>query len=99
MPSGQNCFAPHPLLHLWVSIIFILLSAIAGIASGKFLTLLRKGLDWVAKSGGILTFLFGVHMTGLFSFRALLGEKRGPVHKNPAYFRQLGLLKYVPLSA
>jgi cytochrome c-type biogenesis protein len=68
------------------SFIFILLGAIAGIASGQIQAFLREGLDWVAKIGGFLILLFGVHMTGLFSFRALLGEKRVHLHKRPAGF-------------
>lgn len=68
------------------SAIFILLGAIAGIASGQIQAFLREGLDWVAKIGGLLVLLFGVHMTGLFSFRALLGDKRVHLHKRPAGF-------------
>ncbi len=68
------------------SVIFILLGAIAGIASGQIEVFLREGLDWVEKIGGALILLFGVHLTGLFSFRALLGEKKVHLHKKPAGF-------------
>ncbi len=68
------------------SVVFILLGAIAGIASSQIQVFLREGLDWIAKIGGLLILLFGVHMTGLFSFRALLGEKRVHLHKRPAGF-------------
>jgi cytochrome c-type biogenesis protein len=68
------------------SVVFILLGAIAGIASGQIQALLREGLDWVAKIGGLLILLFGVHMTGLFSFSALLRDKRVHLHKKPAGF-------------
>jgi len=68
------------------SVIFILLGAIAGIASSQIQVFLHEGLDWIAKIGGLLILLFGVHMTGLFSFRALLGEKRIHLHKRPAGF-------------
>ena len=71
---------------LGFSAIFILLGAIAGIASGQIEAFLREGLDWVAKIGGVLILLFGVHMTGLISFRALLGEKRLQLHQRPAGF-------------
>jgi cytochrome c-type biogenesis protein len=71
---------------LGFSVVFILLGAIAGIASGQIQVFLREGLDWVEKIGGILILLFGVHMTGLFSFRALLGEKKVHLHKKPAGF-------------
>ena len=68
------------------SVVFILLGAIAGIASSNIQAYLREGLEWVEKIGGILIFLFGVHMTGLFHFSALLGEKRVHLHKRPSGF-------------
>ncbi|MCW8860667.1 MAG: cytochrome c biogenesis protein CcdA [Deltaproteobacteria bacterium] len=71
---------------LGFSAIFILLGAIAGIASSQIEAYLREGLEWVAKIGGFLIMMFGIHMTGLFSFRALLGEKRVQLHKKPSGF-------------
>jgi len=71
---------------LGFSAVFILLGAIAGIASSSIQIYLREGLGWVEKIGGILIFLFGVHMTGLFHFSALLGEKRVHLHKRPSGF-------------
>jgi len=69
------------------SVVFVLLGAIAGIASSKFQTHLREGLEWVEKIGGLLIFLFGVHMTGIFHFGVLLGEKRVHLHEKPSgYF-------------
>jgi len=69
---------------LGFSIVFVLLGAIAGIASSKFQMHLREGLEWVEKIGGLLIFLFGVHITGLFHFGVLLGEKRVQLHKKPS---------------
>ncbi len=71
---------------LGFSFIFIMLGAIAGIASGQLEAYLREGLEWVAKIGGLLILLFGIHMTGLISFRALLGDKRIQLHKKPSGF-------------
>jgi cytochrome c-type biogenesis protein len=68
------------------SMVFVLLGAIAGIASSKFQLYLREGLGWIEKVGGLLIFLFGVHMTGLFHFGVLLGEKRVQLHKKPSGF-------------
>jgi len=69
------------------SVVFVLLGAIAGIASSKFQSHLREGLEWVEKIGGLLIFLFGVHMTGLLHFGVLLGEKRVQLHEKPSgYF-------------
>ncbi|ALC16047.1 cytochrome c biogenesis protein CcdA [Desulfuromonas soudanensis] len=68
------------------SAVFITLGAIAGIASFTFQEHLREGLMWVQKVGGILIFLFGVHMSGLFHFGVLLGEKRVQIHSKPHGF-------------
>ena len=69
---------------LGFTVVFVLLGAIAGVASSKFQFYLREGLEWVEKIGGLLIFLFGVHMTGLFHFGVLLGEKRVHLHKKPS---------------
>ncbi len=71
---------------LGFSFVFITLGAIAGIASAKFEMYLREGLVWVERVGGLLIFLFGVHITGLFHFGVLLGEKRVHLHKKPSGF-------------
>jgi cytochrome c-type biogenesis protein len=68
------------------SAIFILLGALAGIASNAFQIYLREGLGWLQKFGGVLIFLFGVHLTGLFRIGALLGEKRVHLQRKPAGF-------------
>ena len=56
------------------STVFILLGAMAGIASASFHGQLREALVWVQKIGGVLIFLFGIHLSGLFHFGILLGE-------------------------
>lgn len=68
------------------SVVFILLGAIAGIASSNIQYYLREGLEWVEKIGGLLIFLFGIHMTGLFHFGVLLGDKRVHLQKKPSGF-------------
>ena len=68
------------------SVVFILLGAIAGIASNNIQAYLREGLGWVEKIGGLLILLFGIHMTGLFHFGVLLGEKRVHLQKKPSGF-------------
>ncbi len=71
---------------LGFSVVFVLLGAIAGIASSNFQRYLHEGLEWFEVLGGLLIFLFGVHMTGLFHFGVLLGEKRVHLHKKPSGF-------------
>jgi len=66
------------------STVFICLGALAGVASSTFQEHMRAGLIWVQRIGGILVFLFGVHMSGLFHFGILLGEKRVQLHEKPS---------------
>jgi cytochrome c-type biogenesis protein len=68
------------------SVVFISLGAVAGVASSAFQAQMREGLVWIQKIGGILIFLFGVHMSGLFHFGILLGEKRVQIHRKPSGF-------------
>ena len=71
---------------LGFSLVFISLGALAGLASSSFQVHLREGLIWVQRIGGVLIFLFGVHMSGLFHFGVLLGEKRVHIHTKPSGF-------------
>ena len=68
------------------SAVFISLGALAGIASSAFQSQMQQGLMWIQKIGGVLIFLFGVHMSGLFHFGILLGEKRVQIHSKPSGF-------------
>jgi cytochrome c-type biogenesis protein len=68
------------------SAVFIALGALAGLASASFHIWLRDGLGLIQKIGGVLIFLFGVHLSGLFHFGVLLGEKRVQLRKKPAGF-------------
>lgn len=68
------------------SVVFISLGALAGVASSTFQEHMREGLIWVQRIGGILVFLFGVHMSGLFHFGVLLGEKRVRLREKPGGF-------------
>lgn len=71
---------------LGFSTVFIFMGAMAGLLSTSFQTFMREGVYWVQKAGGILIFLFGVHISGLFHFGALLGEKRVHLRHRPAGF-------------
>ncbi|PLX78954.1 MAG: cytochrome C biogenesis protein [Desulfuromonas sp.] len=71
---------------LGFSVVFISLGALAGLASSAFQSHLREGLIWIQRVGGVLVFLFGVHLTGLFHFGVLLGEKRVHLQRKPGGF-------------
>ncbi len=68
------------------STVFIALGALAGFASAAFQEFLREGMVWLQRGGGLLVFLFGLHLTGLFHFGILLGEKRVRIHDKPGGF-------------
>ncbi len=68
------------------SAVFITLGALAGFASASFQVYLRDGLGIVQKLGGVMIFLFGIHLSGLFHFGVLLGEKRVQLRNKPTGF-------------
>lgn len=68
------------------SLVFITLGGLAGWASHNFQSHLREGLGIIQKVGGVLIFLFGVHLSGFFHFGILLGEKRVHLQSKPSGF-------------
>ncbi len=67
--------------------VFIALGAIAGLASFSVQNIMAEGLIWLQRGGGLMVFLFGIHMTGLFHFGVLLGDKRVTISNKPSgYF-------------
>jgi cytochrome c-type biogenesis protein len=66
------------------STVFVGLGALAGFASSTFQQFMQDGLIWIQRVGGLLVFLFGVHMSGLFHFGVLLGDKRVHLQHKPA---------------
>ena len=69
---------------LGFSLVFITLGGLAGLASSTFQAGLRDWLGVIQKIGGVLIFLFGIHLSGLFHFGMLLGEKRIHLRDKPA---------------
>jgi cytochrome c-type biogenesis protein len=68
------------------SAVFIALGGLAGFASTSFQTYLHDGLGIIQKFGGVMIFLFGIHLSGLFHFGVLLGEKRIQLRNKPTGF-------------
>jgi cytochrome c-type biogenesis protein len=67
---------------LGFSLIFILMGASASYLGN----LLYRYVDYIRIGGGIMIILLGVHLTGLFRFRALDFEKRLHLEKKPLHF-------------
>lgn len=91
LQSGVNRKATfiHSLLFVGgFSLIFILLGA-----SASFLGQFFKHYDvWIARIGGLVIILFGLHLTGIFRLNALMREKRVHLNDKPAgYLGSLGV--------
>ncbi|PLY01384.1 MAG: cytochrome C biogenesis protein [Desulfuromonas sp.] len=71
---------------LGFSLVFVALGGLAGMASETLRTFLQEGIYWFQKLGGILIFLFGLHLSGIFPLHILLGEKRLQLHNKPHGF-------------
>lgn len=70
------------------SLIFIALGASASFL-GQFL---RQYELWIARIGGVIIILLGLHMAGVFRFNALMREKRVHLNDKPAgYLGTLGV--------
>lgn len=63
------------------STVFVSLGVVAELASSM---IFDEGIVWVRRVGGVLVFLFGVHMSGLFHFGVLLGDRRVHLRHKPA---------------
>lgn len=62
------------------SAIFILLGASASFLGAFF----RYHADWIARLGGVVIILLGLHLAGVFRFAPLLREKRIHIRDRPA---------------
>jgi len=67
---------------LGFSTIFILMGASASLIGGAIF----KYRDWIRIIGGVVIIVFGIHMTGIFRFRALEFERRLHLNKKPLSF-------------
>ena len=76
----------HPGVKIRMTVVLHSLVFIAGFASASFQAGLREGLGIIQKVGGALIFMFGVHLSGLFHFGLLLGEKRIHLRNKPTGF-------------
>lgn len=61
------------------TLVFVLLGASASLVGG----LLRYYADWIARIGGIVIIVFGLHLTGVFRLTPLMREKRVHLSSKP----------------
>lgn len=82
--TRRNAAMFHALLFVsGFSLIFLLLGASATV----FGQLLFRYQDWIARIGGVLIIVFGLHLTGVLRIGALMRERRFQLANRPAgYF-------------
>lgn len=61
------------------TLVFVLLGASASLVGG----LLRYYSDWIARIGGVVIIVFGLHLTGVFRLTPLMREKRVHLSSKP----------------
>ena len=69
---------------LGFSVVFIALGLLTAAASATIQESVNHGLIWLQRGGGLLVFLFGLHMSGLVRFGLLLREKRLHIRNKPS---------------
>lgn len=65
------------------SLVFIVLGALTGLASAAVNFYLRDALGVIQKVGGVLIFLFGIHLSGVYRFGFLLRQKQIHLQQKP----------------
>lgn len=69
------------------TIIFILLGASATLIG----QVMKVYQDWIARIGGLVIILFGLHLLGVFRFGALMRERRLHLSRTPAGYAGAGV--------
>ena len=83
--SGRIHVFWHALLFVaGFSLVFIALGALTGLASASINFYLRDALGVIQKVGGVLIFLFGIHLSGIYRFGVMLRQKQIHLQHKPA---------------
>jgi cytochrome c-type biogenesis protein len=77
--SRRRVLVPAVFFVCGFSLVFLLLGASATLA-GQFF---RQYQDWIARIGGVVVILFGLHLIGVFRLAPLLREKRLHLSSSP----------------
>jgi cytochrome c-type biogenesis protein len=82
-PSRRAVLVPALFFVAGFSLIFLLLGASATLIGQLF----RQYQDWIARVGGVIVVIFGLHLLGVFRLTPLLREKRLHLSSTPkGYF-------------
>jgi cytochrome c-type biogenesis protein len=79
MPSRRAVLVPALFFVLGFSLIFLMLGASATLIGQVF----RQYQDWIARIGGVVIVVFGLHLLGVFRLTPLLREKRLHLASSP----------------
>jgi cytochrome c-type biogenesis protein len=79
-PSRRAVLVPALFFVVGFSIIFLLLGASATLIG----QVLKVYQDWIARIGGLLIIVFGLHLLGVFRIGGLLRERRVQLNRTPA---------------
>lgn len=79
-PSRRAVLVPALFFVIGFSIIFLLLGASATLIG----QVLKVYQDWIARIGGLLIIVFGLHLLGVFRIAGLLRERRVQLNRTPA---------------
>jgi cytochrome c-type biogenesis protein len=77
--ARRAVLVPASFFVLGFSLIFLLLGASATLVGQLF----RQYQDWIARIGGVVVILFGLHLIGVFRFGTLLRERRLHLASSP----------------
>lgn len=86
-PSRRAVMVPAVFFVAGFSLIFLLLGASATLLGQLF----REYQNWIARVGGVIIVLFGLHLLGVFRMTPLLREKRLHLSSSPTGYLGAGL--------
>ncbi|HEY0671499.1 MAG TPA: cytochrome c biogenesis protein CcdA [Longimicrobiales bacterium] len=86
-PSRKAVLVPALMFVAGFSLVFLIMGASATLLG----QLLLRYQDWVARIGGILIIIFGLHLLGILRIMPFLRERRVQMHNKPAGILGAGL--------
>ena len=86
-PSRKAVLVPALMFTAGFSLVFLVMGASATLLG----QLLLRYQDWIARVGGVLIILFGLHLLGILRIMPFLRERRMQLNNNPAGMMGAGL--------
>ena len=86
-PSRKAVLVPALMFTAGFSLVFLVMGASATLLG----QLLLRYQDWIARIGGILIIIFGLHLLGILRINTFLRERRAQMHNRPVGYLGAGL--------